>query len=485
MIVFWDGRLEEATRIPIDRVAVYASERPGFELDDDDIEEQGAIYSDGGGACVIPTWGEEVIYVRLVAVSESGVESEPTIKVPGYAVESVIDFMTDIFTLDDPGGQDLILTFEPIDFSEHVYWHPGGEDSAGIEQQDDISWTRLGQVLTLTGLPTAPLSGDVVSVKYAYLVGQPDGNRVTAQIVSSDHVAGGTALYTGAVQDENMVRRYNGAAWFDYPSFRSGHAYVVGPNDPDWITYTVTADDGNQCNFGSMSIAPDYQYPYQSWNVVAAYAGRLTGLAWASDGNNTHFGQKNKWQGDASDSPFAEPAGPGGTLVGVGIFKKSSWPHWNDPSYPWGNPAYAPDWGFVGRHQPEADSYYFGNKFWNDPSSEIDEPGGPLGGPLPWIVELVSTDEFGVETTVAVDGVNDAGPWPRQEVAYAVLADLTLRFAGFGFDVTYPDPDHIARADVSGDDDEGRYVGHRYTLTADGDTMVLDVKAYVDPDEEV
>lgn len=278
LIVFWDGTLEEATDIPLDRVAVYSSDRSGFKLgataeaDDEDIVEVGAIYSEEGGACVIPTWGEDVTYIRLAAISENDVRGPATQQIEGSSAEANIDFYVDEFLLPEDGAQDLVLTFEPIAFSEHVYWHPGGEGNAGIHMQDNVTWTRDEQVLSLTGLPVEAKTGDLVVVKYAYLVGQPTGSRVVVQIVSSDH-------------------------------------------------------------------------------------------------------------------------------------------------------------------------------------SDV------------WTVKLRWVDDNGDQQEVTVNHVNDDGPWDPQEVAFVQLSDLTLRFAGDGFTVDYPNVGHISRVAIDGTDDEGEYVGHRYTLT--------------------
>lgn len=288
MLVYWDGTLEEATDIPIERVAIFASDVSGFKIDlesiedpdpdDDGAEEVGAIYSDQGGTCVIPIWGQEAIYVRAVAISESGVASEPTVQIDAYASEAEIDFYVDEFVLTEAGAQDLTLTFEPIAFSEHVYWHVGGPDFAGVKMQDDVTWTRDEQVVSLTGLPVAPEVGDVVVVQYAYLVGQPAGNRITVQIISSDH--------------EDI-----------------------------------------------------------------------------------------------------------------------------------------------------------------------------------WTVEFRRIDDNGDERIYEVEGVNDPGPWSRQELGYMQLSDLVLHFSGPDFDVAYPNA-RISRTDIDGEDDEGTYEGHRYTLTDDSWTTL-------------
>lgn len=173
-IVEWEGTFEDAQEDDVQRVAIHVGTTPDFDIvtGDEDLEsdeestEKAAILSPRGGSAFLALDpGQETYYVRLTAIAEGGVESDPTDAVEVIIAAPEAAFYQDEFTLAEPGASTLNLTFTPLDFSDHLYWN-------GLYQREDVAWTRIGKTVTLTGTPYPAKVGDRVVVEYAYNPGE-------------------------------------------------------------------------------------------------------------------------------------------------------------------------------------------------------------------------------------------------------------------------------------------------------------------------
>jgi hypothetical protein len=173
-IVEWDGTFEEAQEDDVQRVAIHVGLSENFavvtgdeEDEEDDQTEKAAILSPRGGSAFLALDpGEEKYWVRLTAIAEGQVESDPTDSVEVIVAAPEGAFYQDEFTLAAAGaGQSLNLTFTPLDHSDHLYWN-------GLYQREDVAWTRIGKAVTLTGTPYPAKVGDRVVVEYAYNPGE-------------------------------------------------------------------------------------------------------------------------------------------------------------------------------------------------------------------------------------------------------------------------------------------------------------------------
>lgn len=174
-VVEWDGSFEDAQPEDVQRVAIHVGLTADFaivtgedddENSDEDSTERAAILSPRGGSAFLSLDpGEEKFWIRLTAVAEGGAESDPSpaVEVVPETAEAV--FHQDEFLLTVAGAQDLKLTYEPLDNSDHLYWN-------GLYQREDVAWDRIRKTVTLSGAPYPAKAGDLVTVEYAYLPGQ-------------------------------------------------------------------------------------------------------------------------------------------------------------------------------------------------------------------------------------------------------------------------------------------------------------------------
>ena len=85
----------------------------------------------------------------------------------------------DTFTLAADGPQDLLLTYTPVDGSEHVYWN-------GLQQRRTTDWTRVGKTVSILG--DEALVDDVIDVEYAYI--EPGYNPSAASLADPVYASG-------------------------------------------------------------------------------------------------------------------------------------------------------------------------------------------------------------------------------------------------------------------------------------------------------
>lgn len=234
VIVSWDGEFEDAQpRKQVDRIAVHMGTTPDFAIvtndddeSDEDATEVGAIYSRRGGTTVVSVDPGQTYYFRLTTVTKDGQESDPTDAVPVAVGTPEASFWQDTFTLATAGEQELVLTYTPIDNSEHVYWW-------GLYQQEDTTWSRVGKVVTITGDPMEAQAGDLITVEYAYL----DDDLDTDVPYTSD----GWSFYRTTYGDATD----RSAVDYDDDSWESGRApfgVVQGTPPYDWPTPNTTWD---------------------------------------------------------------------------------------------------------------------------------------------------------------------------------------------------------------------------------------------------
>lgn len=194
-VVEWDGSFEDAQPDEVQRIAVHVGTSADFQIvtgdedddSDEDCTERTAIVSPRGGSAFLSVDpGEGKVWVRLTAVAEGGAESDPSDAVEVDVAAPEAAFHQDTFTLTEGGAEDLRLTYQPLDNSEHLYWN-------GLYQREDITWTRRRKTITLSSAGFPARIGDVVTVEYAYLLGEqpeeitdPRGTPRGAYIITED-----------------------------------------------------------------------------------------------------------------------------------------------------------------------------------------------------------------------------------------------------------------------------------------------------------
>lgn len=80
----------------------------------------------------------------------------------------------DRHTVTTPGTQTMLLTYEPIEESLLIRWHPGGASRAGLPQTSPEDWTLDGQTVTIPDPAGILAAGDVISAQYQHLYLEPD-----------------------------------------------------------------------------------------------------------------------------------------------------------------------------------------------------------------------------------------------------------------------------------------------------------------------
>lgn len=279
IIVSWDGEFEDAQpRKQVDRIAVHLGTTPDFPIvtndddeDDADATEVGAIYSRRGGTTVVSVDPGQTYYVRLQTITKDGQESDPTDAVPVAVAAPEAAYWQDTFTLTTGGVEELVLTYTPLDNSEHVYWW-------GLYQQEDTTWERVGKVITLTGDPMEALAGDKITVEYAYLADDLDTDvPFTSDGWSFYRTTSGDATDRSAVaydDDDWEVGRapfghVQGTAPFDWPLPNTDFPL----ESRIWLRREVGAEPGR-----------DLEVTCRYDNIVAVY---WNGVLIASAGSDT------------------------------------------------------------------------------------------------------------------------------------------------------------------------------------------------------
>ncbi len=233
-VVEWDGTFEEAQTDDVQRIAIHVGSSADFAIvtgdedvdSDSDATERAAIVSPRGGSAFLSVDpGEGKVWVRLTAIAEGGVESDPSTSVEVDIAAPEAAFHQDTFILSKAGAQELTLTYQPIDNSEHLYW-------CGIYQREDVTWTRRRKTVALSGLPFPPRIGDSVTVEYAYLLGeQPE--EITYYR--------GTPLAAWNDSFESLGTTYNDQIWLRFLEPVGERVedldYTSGGNNHDWSLF--------------------------------------------------------------------------------------------------------------------------------------------------------------------------------------------------------------------------------------------------------
>ena len=162
--VTWSGEFVDEQRAPLDFQRVEIHVGPiGFDATLS-TNVYGYIESIHGQtySITVPAGTYEV---RLVTRSQSGAMSAPSD--PTLVVVKPIPIVLaedKTVQVSHTGTQSILLQYEPILNSEHVYWN-------GI-YQSDTEWSRSGRFITLPDPSNKLLIGDELTVEYLYLDGQ-------------------------------------------------------------------------------------------------------------------------------------------------------------------------------------------------------------------------------------------------------------------------------------------------------------------------
>jgi hypothetical protein len=74
-------------------------------------------------------------------------------------------FYNETFTISSTGNQSLSFTFEPLTYSEHIYWCPAGGGGVYLEEGEDWQKTSPSSVVVNGSYMDI---GDQLVVEYAY-----------------------------------------------------------------------------------------------------------------------------------------------------------------------------------------------------------------------------------------------------------------------------------------------------------------------------